>query len=175
MKVMATLCCMLMLGATVSAETKVEVKGVHLCCGACIKAAGAAVKGAGATPKCDKASRTVTITASDDATAEKAVKALAAAGFHGTTDKIELAIKDDSGAPEGKVKRLTLSGAHNCCGACCKALKAIVGKVDGVTSEDIKPKSRTFTVTGDFDARELVRALNAAGFHVKARQAGKND
>ena len=40
-------------------------------------------------------------------------------------------------------------------------------KVNGVTGETAKPKMNTFDVTGDFDAAELVQALNAAGFHVK--------
>ncbi len=34
-----------LLGAAVLAETKVEVKGVHLCCPACVKGVGAALKG----------------------------------------------------------------------------------------------------------------------------------
>ena len=33
-----------------------------------------------------------------------------------------------------------------------------------------KPKADTFDVTGDFDAAELVKALNAAGFHVKVKK-----
>src|SRR5262249_38695589 len=96
--------------------------------------------------------------------------ALAAGGFHGDTGNKDLAIKDDSGAPQGKVKGLTVSGAHNCCPACCKALKATVKKVDGVKEETAKPKASTFSVSGDFDATELVKALNAAGFHVKVKE-----
>jgi copper chaperone CopZ len=76
-------------------------------------------------------------------------------------------VKDDSGARPGKVKSLTVTGAHNCCGACCRAIKATVKKVEGVQEDTAMPKEKTFTVSGDFDAAELVKALNAAGFHVK--------
>jgi len=81
-----------------------------------------------------------------------------------------LKMKDDSGAEAGKVKSITVSGVHNCCGACCKAIKATVAKVEGVKGETAKPKLETFEVTGDFDAAELVKALNAAGFHVKVKK-----
>ena len=86
---------------------------------------------------------------------------------HGDTGNKDLAMKDDSGAAGGKVKSLTVSGAHNCCGQCCRAIKATVKKVEGVREDTAKPKEKTFTVSGDFDAAELVKALNAAGFHVQ--------
>jgi copper chaperone CopZ len=153
------------------AETKVELKKVHLCCGACTKAVGGILKTVeGVTGKCDQKAGTVTITATDDATARKAVDALAAGGFYGETDNKDLAIKDDSGAVKGKVKSLTLTGIHNCCNSCCRGIKAAVKKVDGVTGDTAKPKVDTFEVTGDFDAQDLVKALNAAGFHVKVKQ-----
>ena len=82
----------------------------------------------------------------------------------------DLALKDDSGVTKGKVKSLTLTGVHNCCGACCKAIKGTVKKVEGVTGDTAKPKEDTFEVTGDFDAEDLVKALHAAGFHVKVKK-----
>ena len=123
----------------------------------------------GVTHKCDREAGTISITAKDKGSAQKALDALAAGGFHGDTGNKDLAIKDDSGVAKGKVKTLTLSGAHNCCGACCRGIKATVKKVDGVTGDTAKPKGETFEVTGDFDAEELVKALNAAGFHVKVK------
>ena len=71
---------------------------------------------------------------------------------------------------KGKVKSLTVEGVHNCCGQCNKAITAAVGKVAGVTGNTAKAKSDTFDVTGDFDAEELVKALNAAGYHVKVKK-----
>ena len=45
-----------------------------------------------------------------------------------------------------------------------------MGKVAGVTGNTAKPRMDTFEVTGDFDAEELVKALNAAGYHVKVKK-----
>jgi copper chaperone CopZ len=162
---------LLAMGSAARAETKVELKNVHLCCGACVKAVGTTLKDIeGVKAACDQKGRTVTLTAKDDATAQKAIDALAAAGFQGESDNKDLKAKDDSGATAGKVKTLTLTGVHNCCGQCCKAIKATVAKVNGVTGDTAKPKTDTFDVTGDFDAAELVKALNDAGFHVKVKK-----
>lgn len=169
--VLSFACCLIALAGTVRAETKVELKGVHLCCPACAKAVQSILeKVEGVKGAADVKTKIVTITAKDDQTAQKALDALAAGGFHGETGNKDLAMKDDSGAPHGKVKSLTLSGAHNCCGACCKAIKSTVKKVNGVTDDTAKPKANTFTVSGDFDAGELVKALNAAGFHAKVKE-----
>ena len=166
----ASLALVLVAGAS-RAETKVELKGTHLCCPQCVRAVDDILKKVdGATGKCDQKAGTVTITAKDDATAQKALDALAAGGFHGTTESTDLKIKDDSGVAKGKVKTLTLEGVHNCCGACNKAIVGAVGKVAGVTGNTAKSKSDTFDVTGDFDAEELVKALNAAGYHVKVKK-----
>ena len=161
----------LVLAGAARAETKVELKGVHLCCGACVKAVGETLKKIdGVKGACDQKGKKVTITAKDDETAQKALDALAEAGFHGDTGNTAVAIKEDSGASAGKVKSLSVSGVHNCCPQCCKAIKATVKKVDGVKGDTAKPKNDEFEVTGDFDAQELVKALNTAGFHVKVKK-----
>jgi copper chaperone CopZ len=168
--VLTSLCAVLAWVGAARAETTVELKGVHLCCGNCAKTVGGILKKEGASGKCDLKKKTVTITAPDDKTAQKALDALAAGGFHGDTGNKDLVIKEDSNASPGKVKSLKVSGAHNCCGNCCKILKATVAKVGGVTGDTAKPKAPSFEVTGDFDAAELVRTLNAAGFHVKVEK-----
>src|SRR5262249_30999788 len=109
-------------------------------------------------------------TASDDAAAQKALDALAAGGFHGDTGNDNLTIKEDSGAKKGKVASVSLTEVHNCCGSCCRAIKEAVKKVEGVNGDTAKPRATSFTVTGDFDAAELVKALNKAGFHVKVKE-----
>jgi copper chaperone CopZ len=169
--VLGVLCGALAFAGPARAETKVELKGVHLCCPACVTAVGNVLKKVdGVKGMCDRQARTVTITAPDDKAAQQAIEALAAAGFHGEVSNKDLAIKDDSGAEAGKVKTLTVTGAHNCCNACCRAIKDTVKKVAGVTGDTAKPKADTFDVTGDFDAADLVKALNAAGFHVKVKK-----
>ena len=169
--VLTAACGLLAAAGAARAETRVQLKGVHLCCDACVAAVGKTLQGVdGVKGECDRAAKTVTITAPDDKTAQKALDALAAAGFHGDTGNKDLAVKDDSGAEAGKVKTLTLTGVHNCCKACCKAIKETVKKVDGVTADTAQPKADTFEVTGDFDAAALVKALNDAGFHVKVKK-----
>jgi copper chaperone CopZ len=152
------------------AETKVELKDTHLCCGACVKAVGEILKGVeGVTGKCDQKARTVTITAKDDATAQKAVDALAAGGFHGSISSDAVKVKEDSGVKAGKVKTLTITEVHNCCGQCTNAIKNTVKKVEGVKADTLKAKATTFEVTGEFDAEAVIKALNAAGFHCKVK------
>jgi mercuric ion binding protein len=149
-----------------AAESKVTLENTHLCCKSCVKGATQAVSAVdGAAAVCDPKTRTVTITATDAATAQKALDALEAAGFYGKATGAE--IKDDSGAPKGTVKSLTLSGIHNCCKKCTTAINDTIKKVPGAAGE-IAPKADSVTVTGDFDAGKLVEAFNDAGFHVKA-------
>jgi copper chaperone CopZ len=62
---------------------------------------------------------------------------------------------------------IDVKGVHNCCGACCKLIHEVLGKVEGVTEVTAKPKERDFT----FDAanakaaRQAIGALARAGFH----------
>jgi mercuric ion binding protein len=167
--VLAGVAALLFLGGALRAETTVTLKGVHICCPNCIKTMNSVADKGGFDVKADRGAKTVTITAANAKAAQKAVDAIAAAGFYGTSNSKEVKIKDDSGAKAGKVARLTVRGAHNCCGNCCKALKAAVGKVDGVAGDTAKPKAKSFVVEGNFDAADLVKALNKAGFHVKVK------
>jgi periplasmic mercuric ion binding protein len=167
----ASLSALLVSIPTARAETKIELKGVHLCCGKCVAAVKSALKDVdGVKATCDQENSTVTITAADDNAGQKALDTLAARGFHGDTGSSTLKFKDDSGVTPGKVTSLKLTGIHNCCGSCNKAIKNTIKKVDGVTGDTAKAKTDTLTVTGNFDAAELVKALNEAGFHVKVEK-----
>jgi copper chaperone CopZ len=160
-----------MLGAVALAETKVEVKDVHLCCPGCVKAVRTALKGVeGVKGVCDQDAGTVTITAPDDGAAQKAIEALAGAGFHGRLDTKAVHFPRNSGATKGKVTSLTVTGVHNCCRSCNMALKAALKKVNGVTGDTAKPKAQSFEVTGDYEATDVVRALHEAGFHIKVKK-----
>src|SRR5438034_8781659 len=98
----------LALTGAVRADTTIELKNTHICCGQCVGIVNKILKGIeGVTGKPDMGSKTVTITAKDDATAQKAVDALAAAGFHGDTGNKDIKAKDDSGVEKGKVKSIT--------------------------------------------------------------------
>lgn len=162
----------LLMGATVAhAETKVTLTNMHLCCGACVKAVDNAVKDLeGVSVTCDRKAKSASITASDAKSAQKAVDAITAAGFHGKSDNKKVKVKDDSGAKPGKVKRLELTGVHNCCGGCNVAVKKALKAVDGVEADTAKPRSSIIVVEGNFDAQELVQSLFDAGFHVKVKK-----
>jgi mercuric ion binding protein len=148
-----------------AASATVTLDKTHLCCKGCIKDATAAVATVpGATAVCDEKAKSITITAPDDATAQKAVDALVAAGFYGKAEGAT--VTDDSGAPTGNVKSLTITSIHNCCGKCVKTINKVIKSVPGATGE-IEPKAQTVTITGDFDAQALVKAFNKAGFSIK--------
>jgi copper chaperone CopZ len=158
--------CILVAPAPAAADAKVEIKGVHLCCGACVKGVTEAVaKVAGAKAECEQDTGIVTLTAGDAKGAEEAVKAMAAAGYHGKIEGEAAKFPESVKVPAGKVKVLKLGGLHNCCGACTRAIVDAIGEVDGVESNTVKPRATTFEVSGDFEAAALVKALNEAGFH----------
>jgi copper chaperone CopZ len=147
-----------------AAETTVTIEKTHLCCASCVKAVAKAVDSVpGTKAVCDQKADKITITAPDEALGQKAVDALSAAGFYGTVTGAT--IKDDAGAPEGKVKSLSVT-THNCCKKCTAAIDKVIKSVPGATGTS-EPKVDTFTVTGDFDAAALVKAFNEAGFSVK--------
>jgi copper chaperone CopZ len=149
-------------------EIEVELTGVHLCCQGCVNAANAALRSVeGVGSHCDMENGTVTLTASDDSAARKALDALAEAGFYGTSDNPNLAMRPVGDVPTGKVKRVTVSGIHNCCGPCSEAIKGAIATVDGITGDTAEPGATTFEVTGDFRAADLVEELNAAGFSAR--------
>lgn len=153
------------------AETTVTLTKMHLCCGKCVKAVQAAVKGMpGVSVEVTAKEGKAVVTAANDEAAQGALDAIAKAGFHAETDSEDLKMKDDTGVKEGTVKRLALTGLHNCCGACTKSIKEAVASVDGVKADTAKPNETSMVVEGDFDAAALVAALLDAGFHVKVTQ-----
>ena len=152
-------------------EIKVELTGVHLCCQGCVNAVDAALRNVeGVDSHCHTEDGTVTFTAGDTTAAREALDSLAAAGFYGSTDNQDLAMKPVGKVPSGKVSSLRVSGVHNCCGPCCDAIKGAIASVDGVTGDTAKPRATTFDVTGEFLVAALVKALNDAGFSAQVTQ-----
>lgn len=158
---------------SIASQTKaqVQLKKIHLCCGGCADAVASAVASVpGAACHCDIDNATVTLTAQDDWTAQRALDAIANAGLHGETDNPHLAIKPERNIPTGLVRKLIVAGIHNCCEPCYDAIRGAIESVEGVTGHTAQPGKTRFEVTGSFSAAELVRALNAAGFHAKVSQ-----
>ena len=156
-----------------AAETKVVLKSVHMCCEGCAEEVESILKKVEGVSgvSSDQKSKSAKFTAGDAKVAQKALDALAKGGFYGDTgDSKEFAFKDDSGVKTGTVKSLTVVGFHNSCGGCVKSFREAIKDVPGVAKDNAKAKVTTATVTGDFDAAELVKALNKAGFHVTAKE-----
>lgn len=146
----------LALGLQAQAETKITLTGVHNCCTKCDNGIKGAVKKVdGARVETDKG--TVTITAADQATADKAVAALLDSGYAGKGATRDVA--------DSKVKSATVSGVHLCCGKCVTAAEKAVKSVKGVGRSEITKGASSFTVEGDFSTKELAAALNAAGLN----------
>jgi copper chaperone CopZ len=152
-----------------AAETTVKLSSVHLCCPSCVKGIDKAVTGVpGATAQCDKDAGTVTITAPDQATAQKAIDHIVDAGYFGTSSDPAIKVTDKSGAQKGKIQTLRVTGVHLCCGKCVSALNDAISKVKGVKANTATKGAESFDVTGDFKAKPVFAALNKAGFAGKA-------
>jgi copper chaperone CopZ len=117
----------------------------------------------GVTAKADRTAKTVVLTAADAATVQKAADALVAAGYFGKSDNPAIKIKSDTGAKGQKAQSLKIEGVHLCCDKCVSSVDEAVKKVAGVKEQDAKKNAKTFTVTGDFNDKELFEALNKAG------------
>jgi copper chaperone CopZ len=118
----------------------------------------------GATGVADKDAKTVTIKAPDAATAQTAADALVAAGFFGVSEDASVKIVDASGVKDATVKSLTINGAHLCCDKCSKGVTAALEGVKGVTGNTAEKGAKSFDVKGEFNAKEVVTALEKAGY-----------
>jgi len=146
----------------------VNVSEIHLCCGACVKAVEKAARIDGVQVQVSEDEGLAVLTAGTYQDVQAALEAIAKAGFCGK-------IEDDTQAgkvqfpeiktPDGNVKKLTVRHIHNCCPGCSEAIVAAVENVDGVESHTVKPKAEEFVVEGNFDAGEVVEALQDAGFY----------
>jgi copper chaperone CopZ len=154
-----------------AANTSVKLSNVHLCCNGCVKGVDKALSSVtGATAQCDKDAGTATITAPDEATAQKAVDAIVAAGYFGTSSDPAIKVAAKSGAKKGKVQSLKVTGVHLCCNQCVTSVNDALTKVKGVKGNTAAKGVESFEVTGDFKAKPVFAALNKAGFSGKAGQ-----
>ena len=152
-----------------AAEVTVQLSNVHLCCDSCVKGVNKAVATvAGVTAASDKDAETVTLTAADEASAQKAVDALTAAGYFGASGNPAIKVDATTGANDANVKSLSVSGVHLCCKKCVKAVNEALEKVPGVKANTAAKDATSFEVTGDFKPTEVFKALQDAGLTGKA-------
>lgn len=150
--------------AAFAAEAKIEK--AHLCCQSCVKGVEKAVGTVnGAKATCDRTAGTVTITAADEATVQKAVDAVMSAGYYGSVT----GAKAPAAAEGGKATTATVSGLHNCCKKCTTAINGALQKAQGAKGE-IAAKADNLTVTGDFDTKAVEQSLRDAGFNAKVEK-----
>lgn len=155
---------LLLASGLVQAETTVTLNGVHNCCKSCtngIVKAAAGIKDVTVTAE----GKTVTVTAKSKANAKKAVEAIMAAGYYGTSDDAEKASVGASASTSKKLTEATVNGAHLCCQKCANAMADAVKSVPGVTEHTVASKASSFTVKGEFTEADLIAAMNKAGFH----------
>ena len=152
------------------AETKVTISNTHLCCPMCLKAVEATLKDvAGVKHTSSQAAKTIEITADSDAAAQKAIDALAGAGFYGKLDNDKVKYKPVA-TGNAEVTKLEVAGVHNCCGQCTTAIKKAVTSVSGVTGTTVKNKDESFAIEGKFKPADVVKALLDAGFYVEVKK-----
>lgn len=162
---LATVVASLALGTGSVRADQVELKGVHLCCGQCVKGAAAALSKVDGVSdaKCDQKGKTVSFTAKDAKAAQAGLKSLADAGFFGTATDDGKPVKiEASAAKKGdKSAEVTVKNVHLCCNRCKKDATALFGdaKVDFPAKNVIKISGK------DLDKSEVLETLRKAGFN----------
>lgn len=162
-KLLLTAVVALALGMGANAAT-VTLSGVHICCGSCVKAIGK-IEGAipGITAVTDEDAGTVALTAPDTATLQKGTDALVAAGFYGKSSDPSVTVTADTGVKNQKVQSMTIEHLHICCGHCVKDINETLAAVPGVTTNTAAKGVTSFVVTGDFNDKDVMDALQKAG------------
>jgi copper chaperone CopZ len=150
-------------------EVSTKLTDVHLCCPSCVKGVKKAVDAVqGVTATANQDEGTVTLTGPDSATVQKAADALVAAGYFGKSSDPAIKLNAETGAQGKNVKSLEVENVHLCCGKCVKAVNTALGEVKGVTGNTAAKGATSFTVTGDFNDKDVFGALQKSGLTGKA-------
>ena len=148
-------------------EAHAKFTDVHLCCKGCVngveKAVGA-VDGAKAAVDADNG--TVTLSGADAATVQKAADAMVKAGYFGKTEDA-IKLNAECGAADKKVQSLRIEGVHLCCGKCVKAVDRAIKAVPGAKEHTAVKGAKSFEVTGDFNEKDMMIALQKEGLSGK--------
>lgn len=147
-----------------AADVSVKLTDVHLCCQGCVKGVQKAVSGvSGVTANASMDDDTVSLTGPDTATVQKAVNALTDAGYYGKSSDASITVNGETGAKDQKVQSMKVEGLHLCCGKCVKAVSQALGTVPGVTGNTAAKGAKSFTISGDFNQKDAMMALQKAG------------
>ncbi len=150
---------------TSQAEASAKITDVHLCCKSCVTGVEKAV---GEVPDAkatvDQDAGTVTLSGPNAATVHKAAEALVKAGYFGKTADSSVKLNAHTGATSKTVQSMTIEGVHLCCPKCVKAVDKAVKTVPGVKEQTATKGAKSFEVTGDFNQKDVMTALQQAGF-----------
>lgn len=154
-----------------AADVTDKISDVHICCKSCVKGIQKAVGTvSGAKADISEDDGTVTLTGPDTATVQKAADALVAAGYFGTSGNPDIKLNTDTGAKGVKVSTLQITGVHLCCGKCASTVHKTLQAVPGVTGDTAKKDATSFQVTGDFNDKDVMDALQKAGLTGKVSE-----
>jgi copper chaperone CopZ len=147
---------------------KVEIKGAHICCGNCVKAAKEVLgKVDGVSDAAaDAKEKTVTFTAKDDKAAAAGIKALVDSGIFGTATKDgkEYKIEVPEVKKGSKADSVTVKDVHACCGMCKKAIGEVLKDLKVTYEGD--GAAKTIKIEGkDLDKADILASLRKAGFN----------
>ncbi len=162
----------LALGLTAaSAEVSAKITDVHLCCKGCITGVEKAVAEVpDAKVTVDQDNHALTLTGPDKSTVQKAANAIVKAGYFGKTEDSDIKLDPRTGSKNETVQKMTIEGVHLCCPKCVKAVDKAVMAVPGVKGQTATKGAKTFEVTGDFNDRDVMKALHEAGLTGKVVQ-----
>ena len=147
-----------------AADVSMKLTDVHLCCQGCVKGVQKATGNiSGVTADADMDSDSISLSGPDTATVQKAVDALTAAGYYGKSSNPDIKVNGDTGAKDEKVKSLKVEGVHVCCGKCVKSIGEALSAVPGVTGNTATKGAKSFTISGDFNEKDAMAALQKAG------------
>jgi copper chaperone CopZ len=145
-------------------DVSVKITDVHLCCKNCVTGVETAVaKVPGAKAEADQEAGTVTLTGPDKPTVQKAANALLKAGYFGKSADPDIKLSARTGAKDEKVESVKIEGVHLCCAKCVKAVDHAVKSVPGVKEQTAVKGAKSFEVTGDFNEKDVMAALQKEG------------
>lgn len=154
-----------------AADVSAKLTDVHLCCQGCVKGVQKAVAPvSGVTADADMDNDSINLSGPDTATVQKAVDALTGAGYYGKSGNPDIKVNGETGAKDVKVKSLQVEDVHLCCGKCVKSVNAALENVPGVTANTATKGAKSFTISGDFNEKDAMAALQKAGLTGRVKE-----
>ena len=143
--------------------TSVVLSGAHVCCSKCEKKMEAAIERYDDIKLgFDKDAGTVTFIGESGQAVEDALFKVHDAGFYGTTDHARLKMKKLGGSKK-EVPVVDVTGIHNCCGKCDKAIKSALKNVKGLDEHTLEKGKSSFQITGKVTIADITKALGDVG------------